>query len=83
MGLFSRKPALCQWKEATKDQLVQELADVACAPEKFKTVVVLAVEADGQFFVSRYRAQDTSTMETLGLLDAAKRFYLRRDGVAD
>ena len=78
---FARKsqPPPVRWSEKSRDGLVSDLADVACAPEKWRSVVLVAVDHKGGTMITRYRGEDVSGMEALGSVRVAERLLQRTE----
>lgn len=51
------------------------MADVACAPERFRVVLLLTMDVDGGICLSRNTAKGSSGTEALGLLHTGLDFY--------
>jgi hypothetical protein len=83
MSWFRRKPASAPtqvtWKNESKDEMAATLADVACAPEKWRAVCLVAVDSEGGTMIARYRAEGTSGMELLGAMNTATRLLQRAE----
>ena len=68
-----RKPPQprAEWVEKAKDDMAADLADLACNPEGWRSVVIVAVDTEGGTMISRYRSKDASGMEALGSVQVA------------
>lgn len=83
MAWFHRKPApeppRTIWTEKNKDEMASDLADVACAPEKWRSVCLVGVDAEGGTMITRYRAEGASGMELLGAMATATKLLQRAE----
>ena len=77
---FSRRTrSQVKWTDKSKDGLVADIADVACHPENWRSVVLVAVDSEGGTMITRYRGEDTSGMEALGSVRVAAKLLERTE----
>ena len=59
--------------------MAADLADVACAPEKWRAVCLVAVDTKGGTMITRYKSEDGSGMELLGAMSTATKLLQRHE----
>ncbi len=82
MWPFTQKPVpppLAEWNEKDKGEMAADLADVACAPEKWRAVCLVAVDTKGGTMITRYKSEDGSGMELLGAMSTATKLLQRHE----
>lgn len=60
-----------KWREQNKEDLVNNLMDLAATIERHRCVVLLAVNETGGFTIIKHRATEANTAEFVGLLAIA------------
>lgn len=62
---------MLKWNEQGKEDMVNNLMDLAANIERHRCIVLLAVNETGGFTIIKHRASEANTAEFIGLLGVA------------